>query len=444
MREKDTKKLLIVTTSFFPENAIGAVRISNLAKYLSREFESVHVICPQINDASFKDLTISLDSTDNLFIYRTEYSFLFRQIKYLRDMFVGNRNPAEFIGIKPKKKSIMQSLKQHISKFIFNQFVILKNEDFLASSIKNYKKLTKSFEFDYLLTSYPSYASHKAGLRIKKISKNIKWIADFRDPMIYESIDHFKFFKKLQRNILHNADTILSISNGVKLALIRDNPSAEVEVIHNGYDDPPLLKKTNAIEDRYINFCYVGTLYGGKRDLSRLFIVLNEFLLKHKASKDKLRFHYAGSDFDTLFSQAQMFGIEEILINHGKVTRAESLNIQATCDFITVATWNSRFEQGILTGKVFEAFMLKKPLIGIVTGDLENSELKSIVHECDAGIVLEDSFCNDVDKERILSSLYETLRIKENPTSKIHASIFKYNVDLFHYKNICKKLVNKI
>ena len=35
--------------------------------------------------------------------------------------------------------------------------------------------------------------------------------------MIYESIDHFKFFKKLQRNILHNADTILSISNGVNL-----------------------------------------------------------------------------------------------------------------------------------------------------------------------------------------------------------------------------------
>ena len=74
------------------------------------------------------------------------------------------------------------------------------------------------------------------------------------------------------------------------------------------------------------------------KEIFKIIYSLNEFLLKHKASKDKLGFHYAGSDFDTLFSQAQMFGIEEILINHGKVTRAESLNIQSTCDFITVVT----------------------------------------------------------------------------------------------------------
>ena len=35
------KSLLVVTTSFFPENAIGAVRVTKLTKYLSYFYEDV-------------------------------------------------------------------------------------------------------------------------------------------------------------------------------------------------------------------------------------------------------------------------------------------------------------------------------------------------------------------------------------------------------------------
>ncbi len=444
MQEKITKKLLIVTTSFFPENAIGAVRLSNFAKYLSQEFESVHVICPPINKNSLIDNTINFKDISNLFLHRTNHTFLFRTIKLIRDAIVGDKNPAEFVDSKFTKKTFLLNLKQRLSKFFFNNFVILKNRDFYVSAIKIFRKLNKRIEFDYLLTSYPSYASHKAGLLIKKSSKGIFWIADFRDPMIYESMESFSFFPKLQKEILINADKSLAISKGVKDRLKSYSPQAKIDVIYNGFDDSPALESMPSIDPSKLNVCYVGSLYGGKRDLSKVFEILNSFLQEKRLEKNFLQFHYAGTDFYTLHKQASRFGLENCLNNYGKISREKSLQIQFSCDFVSVATWNLNKEQGILTGKLFEAFMLKKPILGVVTGDTPDSEFKLIVKDCDAGIVIEDGFHLDDDNISIFSILNNFLNAKKSLISSKPDSIFTFKVDSFHYRNICKDLLSKI
>ena len=50
-----------------------------------------------------------------------------------------------------------------------------------------------------------------------------------------------------------------------------------------------------------------------------------------------------------------------------------------------LATWNSLEEQGVLTGKVFEYFMFKKPILSIVGGDLVGSEIGKVIEDIGAG-----------------------------------------------------------
>ena len=441
MQKKD-KNLLIVTTSFAPENAIGAVRLTSFAKYASLEFRHVTVIAPPIEESTLHDETLQLLNIENIEVFRTKHSIFFLILKFLRNKFLGNKKASEAIGLGKQNKSFLSLIKKYISLVIFKIYTKLKNRDFLSASIKQYKFLIKKTKFDYVFTSYPSYSSHQAGLRIKSQNKSIYWIADFRDPMVYKSISNSKSNQRLQDNFLDNADLAISISNGVRELLLRSSPNAEIKVIYNGFDDVLLESDSSIIDPNYLNFCYMGTLYGGKRDLSKFFEILDKLVSHEEIDKNKILFHYAGSDFSTLMYQAKKHSFEKNLINHGYLNRGQSIEIQSNCDFITVATWNTYHEQGILTGKIFEAFMLKKPVIGIVVGDLANSELKSIIESRNAGIVIESEFLANSEERRIVDLLKEIYIKKFSTPGLSSSSFFQSDVNNFHYQNLFNKLLN--
>ena len=53
-----SKKILFVVTAFSPENAIGAVRISKIVKYLVKNNFEVTVISPELHSGSKIDRSI--------------------------------------------------------------------------------------------------------------------------------------------------------------------------------------------------------------------------------------------------------------------------------------------------------------------------------------------------------------------------------------------------
>ena len=97
----------------------------------------------------------------------------------------------------------------------FKAFTFLRNRDFLYGALKAYKELAKANEFNILITSYPSFSSHQVGLRIKRLDNNIKWVADFRDPMVYESFSSSRNLASIQAEVMQS-DHVITVSNGVK------------------------------------------------------------------------------------------------------------------------------------------------------------------------------------------------------------------------------------
>ena len=146
-------------------------------------------------------------------------------------------------------------------------------------------------------------------------------------------------------------------------------------VITNGYD-PEDIKSIDETNSPYFNINYTGQLYLGRSNLSPVFEVLKKLTNSNAVSKEKIRFEYAGNGYQLVYSMASKYGMEDILINHGVVNREKSLKIQKNSKILVLASWNTKKEKGILTGKFFEYMMMDKPIIAAISGDDKNSILK--------------------------------------------------------------------
>src|SRR5699024_7303069 len=111
-----------------------------------------------------------------------------------------------------------------------------------------------------------------------------------------------------------------------------------------------------------------------------LFSGIRELIKEGQISENEIQFTYAGPNFNWLLGQAQKYKMENILINHGVISRDVALKLQFNSDVVLVATWNENKidGKGILPGKIYEAIMLKKPLLSIVSGQVPNSEISRL------------------------------------------------------------------
>ena len=76
-------------------------------------------------------------------------------------------------------------------------------------------------------------------------------------------------------------------------------------------------------------------------------------------------FEYAGKEGDLFLSQAAEYNLHSYVVDHGQLSRLDALRLQQESDICLLATWNTSFEQGALTGKIFEYFMFKKPILAM-------------------------------------------------------------------------------
>jgi hypothetical protein len=376
------KKILIVSYLFAPENAIGAIRPTKIAKYLSKKAYDITVITTsnkQKYDSIFeKDLLeinkiIELDHSDKYkkkFIKKNPESDLLRSSKE-------KHNKIKFQELRFFKRQLLLFLK---SKDFFDQFKNL---------VK--KKEIDISTYDYLYTTYGPVSSTLIGLWLKRKYPQLKWINDFRDPMVVPDTPFFfkNYYKWLQQKSCKKADCIVTISNGCLTQITGDKFREKAFVLTNGFDKEDLSQISDTLHKQKFNFVYTGSLYEGKRDLSTLFEVLKDLINKGKVDIKDIEFNYAGSDFEALEKQAMKFELESIIINHGLLPRNKSIQLQKESIFLVLATWNSDTEEGVLTGKFFEYMLMDKPIIALINGNKADSETKTIINKACIGIAYE-------------------------------------------------------
>ena len=422
------KKILILSYNFAPRQTVGAIRPTKLAQALAEAGNRVDVICVK----PFGKLDHSFDGAlDKL------------NITYIDKIIMEEKAPAAAPkpqspapAPKKKKKSPVRYLKTEAREIL----KITRSKDFA----KRFEALVKADKekyssYDACISSYGPIASHLCGMVMKKHCPNVKWIADFRDPMVVNMTTPMTkgYRGGLQNKVCKKADHLVAVSHGYAERIFGEKYKAKSSVIYNGFDRSDI--DTDGVKpDGRFSFTYVGALYGGKRDIRPLFDVLKELCDEGSIDKRDVVINYGGNNLHILREQAAEFGLEENIVDHGMLPRQRSLELQASSRHLIHATWNEKGEEGVFPGKFLEYIMMGRSIISLVSGDVPASEVTRVVKKARLGITFEE-VTKDTDrmalKEYVLSD-YNSFKSGNSPTLNIDAD----EVNRFDFANAAKQI----
>jgi hypothetical protein len=438
-------KILIISYLFAPENSIGAVRPTKLAKYLNKNKYLVDVVTTSFKGNLKSPIT---DDIKELNLVRLEHSKYFLKInnkindkvntKSLNDKTTKiNVEVSNYPVKRPKiRKYFSFLIRQLIALFrAFDYFFVFKKH--VNNNIEKYK------EYNVCFSTYGPIASVLCGLWFKKKFPEIKWICDFRDPLVVEDTPSLLrgFYSHIQNSACKIADVIVAVSSGYLDRIARGEFKEKSLVITNGYDADDLPNLSNVQPSSKFTFVYPGSLYEGKRKLIQLFKVISELYKEGEIDINDIEFWYAGSEFPFLYEQALQFNVESTLVNLGSLDRNTCLQLQQKARILVLSTWNNSSEEGVLPGKIFEYMLFKKPIIALISGNKENSEVFSLITNARIGVACEEIQAEHYNLlKQFVNNEYKRYKNNLEPNYVPNIEI----LDNYNYENITKQIIGTL
>ncbi len=422
------KKALIITYYWPPAGGSGVQRWLKFVKYF-RDFGIEPVVYtvenpnyPIVDESLEKDIPEGMEilkqpiwEPNNLFAF-------FGKSKTESAGFL-NPNPT-FLG------KILQYIRA-------NYFIPDARKFWVKPSTSYLKKYLKTNKIDVVITTGPPHSMHLIGLNLKK-ELNIKWIADFRDP--WTEIDYFQqlpLTKKAiekhhyyEKEVLNNADAVLVVGK-----TMQDNfrPfNTNVIAVTNGFDE--VFADEKVVLDSKFTITHIG-LMNADRNPKMLWEVLSEIVFENKEFSSDFELKLIGKADVSVIADISAFRFSNNVQVIDYVTHDKVVEFQQKSQVLLLIVNNVPNAKGIITGKIFEYLMAKRPILAIAPID---GDLAEIIKETNSGLVVDFEDKNTL-KMAILD-LYATFK-----QGKLE--IESKNIAQFHRKELTKKvseLIHKI
>ena len=437
------KKILIASYYYKHKNAMASVRAIKLAKYLAKQGCDVTVLTSNQIDTWTKSYQTPVPDPNITEIYAPQvkrWSYIRSFLDHRKKQGQARLQAKESRPEEQKPKSNRRSLKSKIIGYIKWQFYfnLAKQEDIcMFLGLKKEYIAQKCPKYDTVIATYPTYGAFLMGIWMKKHGYCKQLIADFRDPLYNPGFRNKKqeadYDWKCLKKTVEFADRIVCVSNGIADGIRQAVPDCnkQIDIITNGFDPDDVLQNDIEVvfDQDKLHFVYTGTLYHGKRCVDMVADVLKELIVEGRISVDQFAFEYAGPDFSELLVQLGAYGLEETAVNHGFVSREQSIAMQKKADALLLLTWNEKAYQGVVPGKLFEYMAIgTAPIIALVTGDVVHSEVAQLVREAKAGVACEAAAT--ADRDELKEFVVRLFAGQANPDS---------NVDQYSYRVISEK-----
>ncbi len=425
--------ILVISHFFESDVGIGSVRWTSLAHRLAKK-HNIYVVTHSLDKKNTSEIS------GNLIKFYVD-----NECKYFKH------------GAKRRAKSKAHIDVPKISKNKINFIKTFKN--FLKASLymfsmqstskKNAKHISEwlkcqNVELDYVIcTSRPFISCFLAYYLCKK--KRIPWLLDQRDLPYSDGASKMEITSF--KNAFHHFDKFVSkytlVSHGMADDFLEFCRFGETEknktfVLNNGFAKENMSASAFYPKQMPLSIAYAGVLYDGKRDATLLFDALNKVLDNTNLSITDFRIDYVGKNGESLYLNAEKYRLNQIIFDHGYVSRTKAIEIQQKADLLLLLTWNTTMNKGILPGKIYEYMMVEKPIICITAGEIPNGEAEGMVKDMNLGVAV--NYCN---YEQGVNELAEYIseqikRKKSNEPLLFNPDTAK--VQEFDYDNLVKKL----
>ena len=411
-------KVLIITYYWPPAGGSGVQRWLKFVKYL-QEYGIEPVVYTVDNARYLKEDKTLLDDVP-------------RNTKVLKHSIW---EPTDLLFWKKKKsqKSGISNINQNrFLSFIRGNFFIPDPKVFwVNSSVKFLQKYLNSNKVDAIISTGPPHSMHLIAQKLHKKNK-LKWIADFRDPWtdLYYNKDFSeqsfakKKYKILEKSVLKNADCVLTVSESLKEQFSIN--ARRVEVITNGYDNETRSAEDTVL-DKLFTISYIGLL--PKQSNPKLFFkVLQELCSQNEDFKNDLKLNFIGDISDDVRVEVLKNNLEKNTSFKGYVDHEKAIEFQNKAQVLLLLIPNIEKSKGILTGKLFEYLIAKRPILAIGP---EDGDLAEILKETDSGILIDFS-----NREQLSSEILKFYHQYKNGNLKVNSK----NIGKYHRKELTKKL----
>ncbi|MBD5357294.1 MAG: glycosyltransferase family 4 protein [Bacteroides sp.] len=439
--------ILFLTRKFAPQNYIGAIRPTKIAKYLTRLYNcQVDVICMRDSE----DIIDPMGQRDISSLHHIEIMKSCKWITKIKEWYAAKASKikANSTSITTPNSKIANStdfnLKNkitHIARNILYLISILDSYIYAKRVImylnKNKEAYSAFFSTTYLVESYI------VGRWLKKNNPNIRWIYDLRDPIQIDSYPGTSGY--IMRRILKKTVKSVDEVTGVSKACLREFEELgqiNTHVVRNGFDEEDIssididkITQNTSLKNDSFKIVYTGSLYDGKRDVTPLLLLLLDLAKESKINLQNIELHYAGKDFHVLENSISKIGINIKAINHGFIPRDQSISLQLSANVLLLLSWNNIGDTGVVTGKFYEYLMMGRPIICLIKGNLPNSLLRQMIEETNTGTCYEEAATetHNIAKEYLSCLLNNKYKAKCPPKSS--KCISQYN-----YKNIAGEI----
>jgi glycosyltransferase involved in cell wall biosynthesis len=380
-------RVLLLSFYFPPYNIAGSLRLGKFAKYLIEFGFDVKVVTAQ-DQAENSNLEVEIPK--ECISYTT-----------WKDV---NALPKKFAGGSDKAYAITQSDEQYLS---FKSRILL-GVSKLYKTITNFPdsrigwvkpaynkslEIIETWKPDVIYAS--SLPASVAILGHKLHSKTgIPWVCEFRDLWTLNHYYYYpkwrKFFEyRLEKKIVKTAAMTVTVSSGLS-AQLKEAFGIESELFINGADFDVLktlegnTKVNRIIDSKAFNIIYTGSLYKGKRNPESVFQAVSE--LKAENSFDErlpVKIHFFGNDVGYTSELSNKYDLKDELTVHDMVTYETAIQAQLDADLLLLLLWNDPSEDGVLTSKLFEYMLAKRPILAV---GRQNNEAVKLVNSNQLGV----------------------------------------------------------
>lgn len=395
------KHILMICNHFAPDNTIAAVRITKFAKYLKMSGYDVTVIAEKKQEEQIDSILkndskeIEVFKVSNSANALRKINFYKKVTKRIRQKGLEKLSDRVKVNHKTGKKEFYPFQTAHpiIGSLDFIVETYRQHDLFLSSK----QLLQKMKNVDIVFASYGDFFSIYAGGYFHRIYPEIPWVMDIRDAICrYKFTTRFvkPYTKYYEKKIAKDATAITCVSEGI-CRQYKANNENKVFLITNGFDRTDRVGLSQKYGKKGImKFVYTGSMYGGIQNLEPLFKCVHSLIIEKIIEKEKILFEYAGnkSAFEIFERQAEKYDLSERCNYKGKLERKEALTLQNEADILLVASYDYKSGYGgVITGKALEYMSAGKPIISIVSGDINGNELTQIIRDGDLGFAYEEA-----------------------------------------------------
>ena len=419
------KKVLIITYYWPPAGGSGVQRWLKFVKYF-RDF-GVEPVVYTVENPNYPILDASLENEIPKGI--TVLKQPIWEPNNLLSLF--GKKKTESAGFLNPNPTFLGKVLQYVRA---NYFIPDARKFWVKPSVKYLKKYLEETNIDCVITTGPPHSLHLIGLELKQ-QLPIKWIADFRDP--WTEIDYFhqlplskKAIKKhyhLEGEVLKNADAVLVVGNTMKKNY--DQFNSNIHTITNGFDGD--IKELNTKLDDKFSCTHIG-LMNADRNPKMLWEVFSELCGENESFKNDFQLKLIGKIDPSILKDIEANQLSKNVEVIDYVSHKEVLEFQQKSQVLLLVVNNVPSAKGIITGKIFEYLMAKRPILAIAPS---NGDLAEILKNTNAGKTV-----NFEDKAQLKKNILNLYADYKKGDLKIQSN----NIEQFHRKELTKKVAELI